>query len=172
MASPEHSSEISQPSRPGLRRFGLIVAAAAACLLAFGSLSRAWWTGGEETHFGVGLRGVELCGDAGCTDRGLESLGAPTDTWEHIGIAAFSSGVVAAFFLLLVVAAALRGRALRFPARIGAAACFFAAGMASAFVFFAPDLPDMSPSFGMAAFYLGAALGAGSAGAVLAPSAR
>ncbi len=161
-----HNPAVSD-SGLSLRHLGAALAALAATLLVVGAWS-SWWSGGQEgMTFSAGLRFVEMCGGGECRDAPLATLGSAG--WMRVGIGAFSAAFVGAALLFASI-----GRVLAAPeARsvlpgAAAIACVTAAMLGVAFALLAPDeITALSLRAPVVLYFAGAALGAGSAAALL-----
>ena len=154
------------------QRIGVVVALAAAALLAIGAIVPRWWTGeAYGVDEGVGLRGVELCAREGCTSRGLADLGARSRSWPLLGATGFAVSWVAVAFLVAAAVMTMRRLAPAWRMRVGRAAgafSLFALVVGVAFVGTYPGFSGLGIGWGMIAFHLGAVLGVGSGGMLLA----
>lgn len=141
-------------------------------MLACGALVPRWWSGESGgVEEGVGLRAVELCASSGCTSRGLDDLGAQTKSWPLLGATAFATAWVAITFLLAAVVLALgkRGRAWRVRvARAAAAFALFSLVTGVAFAWTYPGFAGLGIGWAMVAYLVGAAVGVGASGILLA----
>jgi hypothetical protein len=154
-----------------LRRFGAVVAVAAALLVGSGTFFPRWWTGEQGgATMSIGLRQVRLCGERGCAARGLENLGDEGRAWALAGATGFGMACVTAVFLLAAAGLALaQGRGV-WPgrvARMAAGLSLFTLVVGVAFAWLYPGFEGLSLGASPFLFLGGAALGVGSAGILL-----
>ena len=158
---------VSDSSR-ALTLLGAGLAALSAALLVAGAWSSSWWSDGRDgTAFSAGLRFVEMCGNGECRDAPLASVGGAG--WMRLGIGAFSAAMVGAALLLASAGRSLVAKAGR-SALPGAAAiaCVGAAILGVIFVTTAPyEVKGLALGGAVVAHFVGAALGAGTAAALL-----
>ena len=146
----------------GIRYFAAAAAALGAVLSAVGALGTRWWVAGDA--FGIGPRGLSLCATEGCTSRALSDLGAGTETWAKLGLATFAAGCAAALLLLIMAGLYVAGRRMRRSPFVVAGVCLFAAILGGTFVLYFTGFEGVRPGVQMGLFFLGTALGVGSAG--------
>ena len=152
-----------------LRTAGAALSLVSAGILAWGAWSTSWWIGHDrDLEFRVGLRGVEMCGEAGCGFRDLAALGGGAG-WTQIGIAAFAVGLVAAVFLAAAAVLGWRGAVTgTWLPRTAAVLAVVAAVLGAGVALLAPgEVWRLGVGSGLIAYFAGAALGGGSAGVLL-----